>query len=288
MSVVEKIQVTIATGNPGTDGNVYLACGGREFLLDTPANNFQARTQDHFVLGQQANVNNSAFNDPQASMPLVFEDLGSFPAYIRFDGGGNWEVTSVSVLAQAGVRAVGFTALGEDGRRLTLGGAEGRRLFLKRQAVNVSAFTGNATVTVGGLGTVVAPFQATLTFTADNTRVAASFDDVNGTILLFTITARQTRPALGTFVPSPADPQAGRLDLSLPLRAVLPPSPIGIGNDSDIVFPLTTETAGGLTGARLNRTTGHVRLVGTASFQNGDLNGKVATIDFDGTVNPVF
>jgi hypothetical protein len=287
MSVVDTIQVTIATGNPGTDGNVYLGCGGREFLLDTSANNFQARSQDHFVLGQQANVNNAAFNDPQASMPLVLEDLGAFPAWLRFDGGGTWEAASVSVLAQAGVRAVGFTALGE-GRRITLGGATGRRLFLRRQDVNVSAFAGNATVTVADLGTVEAPFQATLTYTANNTRVVASFQDVTGTVLIFTITVTQTGQAVGTFVPSPTNPQAGRIDLVLPLRAHLPPSPLGIGNDSDIVFPLTTETAGNLTGARLNRTTGHLRLVGTATFQNGDLKGKNATIVFDGTVDPVF
>lgn len=87
MADIQKIRVNIQTATDsgaGTDGDVYVGFAGREWHVDTSADDFEAGSSRTYVLGAGSNVLNAAVNDPRdpsVSFPL----LESFPAYIRFN-----------------------------------------------------------------------------------------------------------------------------------------------------------------------------------------------------------
>ncbi|MGV9877914.1 hypothetical protein [Streptomyces sp. NPDC003006] len=90
--LITRIEVKTQTDTSpgaGTNGWVYLGIGGREFHLDTPADDFEPPTggrptTDTFVLGEGANVENAAGNDPR-NPQLRVADLDRHPVYIRFE-----------------------------------------------------------------------------------------------------------------------------------------------------------------------------------------------------------
>jgi hypothetical protein len=102
MTQIESIQVNINTGEQSgaeTDGSVYVGVGGREFHLDTRANDFQRGSSHKYKLGAGSDVVNPAVNDPRAQL-LQIEDLESFPVYVRFEGndsGDNWNLARAEV-----------------------------------------------------------------------------------------------------------------------------------------------------------------------------------------------
>ncbi|MGW0535216.1 hypothetical protein [Streptomyces sp. NPDC003032] len=116
--LISQIEVKVQTGTEataGTNGWVYLGIGGREFLLDTAADDFERpdppTNVDTFVLGDRANVNNPDDNDPRRPQ-IQISDLDRYPAYLSFqpaDDNDNWEIDWVNVtLTAAGGGVVRF------------------------------------------------------------------------------------------------------------------------------------------------------------------------------------
>ena len=97
MAQIESIQVSIETGDEsgaGTDGSIYVGVCGREFHLDTSADDFERGSSHLYVLGDGSDVVNPAVNDPRKQF-MQTEDVESFPIYVRFepnDSGDNWNL----------------------------------------------------------------------------------------------------------------------------------------------------------------------------------------------------
>ncbi len=102
MAAITTLSINIQTGTDSgadTDGDVYVGLGGREFYLDTSADDFERGSSRTYVLGQDSNVLEKAFNDPRKPQ-LREEDLDLFPVYIRFVGrarGDNWRLKGGSI-----------------------------------------------------------------------------------------------------------------------------------------------------------------------------------------------
>lgn len=108
MSDITSIRVNLQTmraSGAGTDGDVYIGVGGREFYLDTSADDFESGSSRSYVLGDGSNSTQPAFNDPGAP-PLRTEHLPHFPAYLRFqpqNRSDNWFVQRVAVFVNDSV-----------------------------------------------------------------------------------------------------------------------------------------------------------------------------------------
>ncbi len=98
--VPQTISIDVTTGTNGTDGDVYLGLGGREFLLDTSSDDFQSDTTETFTLGTGSNVENASDNDPQTPALTINRILGA-PAYIRLAGSDSWKMSSATVTVTA-------------------------------------------------------------------------------------------------------------------------------------------------------------------------------------------
>ena len=86
MPRINSIQLHIQTGDQsgaGTDGDVYLGICGREFFIDTTRDDFERGSGREYILGEDANINYAADNDPR-TQTLFTENVASFPVYIRF------------------------------------------------------------------------------------------------------------------------------------------------------------------------------------------------------------
>lgn len=146
---------------------------------------------------------------------------------------------------------------------------------------------------------VTTTLAGTATLTTSNSRargpfavpiaVGLFFDDSRSTVTVVSfppITVRttdgpvvvsRTGGANGSFTKS-----TGAMTLPVELRFDLPDdTPIPIG-DSNLSINLTTGSAAGLTGARLDRTTRTIKLVGAATFDEGFLDGDQATLVVEG------
>jgi hypothetical protein len=118
MSQVTGILCQIITGNvnnAGTDGWVYLGLGGREFRLDSTADDYERGSLREYILGRSPlepnlppfgiRVQNPQFNDPRVGFPLDTVNLPRNPVYIRFEphgGSPNWNLGFVAVLVYVG------------------------------------------------------------------------------------------------------------------------------------------------------------------------------------------
>lgn len=97
MAQINTIHFHIQTGDlsgAGTDGNVYLGLGGREFNVDTTRDDFERGAARVYILGDGANIRNDAKNDPR-NPQLFTERLANFPVYIRFNPrseSDNWQL----------------------------------------------------------------------------------------------------------------------------------------------------------------------------------------------------
>ena len=88
MPQIESIRVEVNTldvNGAGTNGSLYLGVCGREFDLDTSANDLERGAADQFILGNGANINNKPINDPRKQM-LLTEHVDALPVYLRFVG----------------------------------------------------------------------------------------------------------------------------------------------------------------------------------------------------------
>ena len=101
MALIQSIQVLIRTGDKsgaGTDGDVYAGCFGREFYLDTKADDFERSSQRIYTLGDGTNTLHSDLNDPRH--PPLDDSNPPIPAYIRFVGRNRddlWQLLEVAI-----------------------------------------------------------------------------------------------------------------------------------------------------------------------------------------------
>ncbi|GAA4888609.1 hypothetical protein ACFPM3_18620 [Streptomyces coeruleoprunus] len=144
MAKINRIEAHIRTADvshAGTQGWVYLGIAGREFVLDAAGTSSGTRTGDNwtFVLGEDANVENAAYNDPRRPQ-LYTDNLDRYPVYLRFEPIGPdpaWCLERVVVDVNPDTDHPqtfdnpDLADFGED-RRLWLGQEYGKCLFLKR------------------------------------------------------------------------------------------------------------------------------------------------------------
>jgi hypothetical protein len=141
---ITQVQVRIKTSsnssslgiaNAGTDGNVYLGLGGREFYLDRPLPDFDAGADELFVLGTSANVVNPSGSDPRS---LTFNQAHGYPVYLRLSEiiDDDWTVdyVEVHIFSNNTPASFSWSALGSlnDNQRLRLGRTSGSLIYLTR------------------------------------------------------------------------------------------------------------------------------------------------------------
>ena len=101
----------------GTNGDVYLGIGGREFHLAIfGSKDFRAEETEEFILGEGTNI--GVFpddNDPRTPYQMVTETLSRYPVYIRFEPtnqDGRRELDKICVAVNPGSDQIEFSALG--------------------------------------------------------------------------------------------------------------------------------------------------------------------------------
>jgi hypothetical protein len=130
MPDIKSFSATIQTANvenAGTDGDVYLGICGREFYLDSSADDFERGSNRTYKFGDGANILNKDLNDPRKPQ-LRSEDLNKFPVYIRFEPSGespDWNLTFVNVEIAGTGYGISFP------RGLWLGRTAGKTCFLR-------------------------------------------------------------------------------------------------------------------------------------------------------------
>jgi hypothetical protein len=91
--------ITADQSGAGTDGDVYLGVAGREFYVDTTADDFERGSARLYIFGDGANNINPGDNDPR-DHNLHIENVDSFPVYVRFEPrsrNDNWIVQRAEV-----------------------------------------------------------------------------------------------------------------------------------------------------------------------------------------------
>lgn len=148
MANITGILCQVITGNgngAGTDGDVYLGICGREFHLDSSADDFEHGSLREYIMGRaplepnlpppQIRVNNAVNNDPRTGYILKTETLPGMPVYIRFEPNGDndhWQLHFAAVLVYIG-RSTFNTAYipPEEFDNLWLGYRSGKILYLQ-------------------------------------------------------------------------------------------------------------------------------------------------------------
>ena len=86
MANVEMIWVRFETGDQqgaGTDGDIYLGIGEREFMIDSSWDDFERASDQKYAVGNPHTVLNYKINDPRKPQ-MDTEEVKAFPAYVRF------------------------------------------------------------------------------------------------------------------------------------------------------------------------------------------------------------
>ena len=140
MSSISRIDVRVQTGkitNAGTDGDVFIAIGGREFKLDSAVNDFEKGSDRTYLLGEGtgpgSTLNNPELNDPRSPFMLDTTDLDRFPIWIRFEPFGDspdWNLDLVQATVNPGPGQIRYQALLAG--NLWLGQNSGKYCFLKK------------------------------------------------------------------------------------------------------------------------------------------------------------
>lgn len=97
MAAISGILFVVQMSNfdgSGTDGDIYLGIGGREFYVDSGYDDYERGSYLEYILGDvqlpeiigtRTRVNNANNNDPRVDFPLDTDDLGRTPVYLRFE-----------------------------------------------------------------------------------------------------------------------------------------------------------------------------------------------------------
>ncbi len=102
MAGITRIEIVLATASDsgaGTDGDVYAGFCGREFYLDSSADDFERGRSKTYILGMGSNILSSDRNDPRKPQ-LEEADIHSYPVFIRFVGrsrGDDWKLQRASI-----------------------------------------------------------------------------------------------------------------------------------------------------------------------------------------------
>jgi hypothetical protein len=148
MARISGIVCQVITGNvagAGTDGRVYLGLGGREFRLDSTADDFEKHSWREYVLGAAPDesdrppprtpVRNPDRNDPRQGSPLDSDNLNRTPVYLRFEpqsGGDDWDLAFSAALIY-GERFITAYTLPTEFHNLWLGQASGKVVYLTHE-----------------------------------------------------------------------------------------------------------------------------------------------------------
>lgn len=140
-NIVRKITVDITTSfakGAGTEGQVFLGLGGREFRLDVDSHeDFERGDEITYELGEDANVRLPDRNDPRTGYPIHVEDVLAKPVYIRLvphDKSDDWNLANVHVRILASDADLRFAALDGPHDNIWLGPQSGNIVHLKRTA----------------------------------------------------------------------------------------------------------------------------------------------------------
>lgn len=141
MASIDSIHVYVETGSgfeADTDGSVYLGICGREFYLDSNADDFEKGAKQTFKFGLNSNIKNSRLNDPREQWRRYTKDLEKFPVYIRFESKGGldkflgWHVNRVLVTVNPWTSGYWqFGALKNENESIWLGESVGKVLYLE-------------------------------------------------------------------------------------------------------------------------------------------------------------
>lgn len=83
MSNIDKVEVRVVTGDrqrAGTGEQVVLGLGGKEFMLDSRANDFERGSDRTYVLGDDSNISDARHNNPRK---LSLDEVEANPVYLR-------------------------------------------------------------------------------------------------------------------------------------------------------------------------------------------------------------
>jgi hypothetical protein len=146
MAKITGILCQVVTGDfsgAGTDGRIFLGLAGREFRLDSSADDFERGSLREYVMGRgpvepppppQVRVANPGRNDPRVGFPLDTATLSKAPVYIRFEPGSAGDAWNVSFAAALVFRDDGVFAAAffvpEDFDNLWMGKGFGEALHL--------------------------------------------------------------------------------------------------------------------------------------------------------------
>ncbi|SEF66905.1 hypothetical protein SAMN04489712_101765 [Thermomonospora echinospora] len=87
---IQQVRATIWTADADyadTRSRLYLGLAGREFALSIDENDLARAARTTFVLGEEANIDNAAGNDPRTP-PFPWRD-GEHPVYLRLETDGD-------------------------------------------------------------------------------------------------------------------------------------------------------------------------------------------------------
>jgi hypothetical protein len=167
MAQVTGILCQVITGDvdgAGTDGNVYLGLGAREFCIDSSANDFERKSWREYIMGlgpiepnpppPQVRVLNGQGNDPRVGLPIDSANLSKTPVYIRFEPAGvgpDWNLAWVTVLVYAANSVMAYLPP-DNFDNLWLGDRYGKVLYL----TGMSVASGSEAAAAGGGGEAAA------------------------------------------------------------------------------------------------------------------------------------
>ena len=123
MAIVKGILALISTRDvdgAGTDAEIYIGVGGREFHADSSADDFERNSKAAYIFGEvtedtapyvRRTVNRPGDNDPRGPYHLYTENLDLTPVYVRWVQGGNsadWCLDQISVWAFTDTLSIGY------------------------------------------------------------------------------------------------------------------------------------------------------------------------------------
>lgn len=137
--IVRKITIDITTSfakGAGTEGEVFLGLGGREFrLYIDEQEDFEAGDEVTYELGEGANIENRERNDPRMGMPISIDDVLTHPVYIRLvshKASDDWNIANVRARIVAEEETLRYGALEGSQDNIWLGPQSGSWLYLRR------------------------------------------------------------------------------------------------------------------------------------------------------------
>jgi hypothetical protein len=137
MALMKTLLVRVRTGVSGTDGDVYVGIGGREFIINSVHDDFEQGDDRTYIIGERPNPLPSpkpTTNKPTYLVHVGYlpktEDLDLFPVYIRLAGGGEWGLEYVEIRVNPETENIIYSDLGSPGQQLILDGGQGDVFFI--------------------------------------------------------------------------------------------------------------------------------------------------------------